>query len=76
MGYVLAGAVMFALALSILSDGNEKPRKKQNSKSEDEWRLLEEYLASEDEDEQTNLHMVTNSNKGRTAKAALPFSLL
>ena len=51
MGYVLAGAVIFALALSILSDGNEKPRKRENSKSEDEWKLVEEYLASEDEDE-------------------------
>ena len=51
MGYVLAGAVIFALALSISSDRNEKNRKRENSKSEDEWRLLEEYLASEDEDE-------------------------
>lgn len=51
MGYVLAGAVIFALSLSILSDGNEKPRNKEKSKSEDEWRLLEEYMASEDEDE-------------------------
>lgn len=51
MGYVLAGAVIFALALSILSDENEKPRNEEISKSEDEWRLLEEYLASEDEDE-------------------------
>ena len=51
MGYVLAGAVIFALALSILSDGDEKPRKRGNLKSEDEWRLIEEYLASEDEDD-------------------------
>ena len=36
MGYVLAGAVMFALALSILSDGDEKPRNRENSQSEDE----------------------------------------
>lgn len=51
MGYILVGAVFFALALSILSDENEKPRNKENSKSEDEWMVIEEYLASEDEDE-------------------------
>lgn len=51
MGYILAGTVLFALALSILSDGNEKTRNKKNSKPEDEWRLLEEYLSSEDEDD-------------------------
>ena len=51
MGYVLAGAVIFALALSILSDENEKPRNNEDLKTEDEWRLIEEYLASEDEDE-------------------------
>lgn len=50
MGYVLAGAVIFALALSILSDENEKPQKRQNLKSDDEWDILEEYLSSEDED--------------------------
>ena len=50
MGYVLAGAVIFALALSILSDGNEKTRKRENLKSGDEWDILEEYLSSEDED--------------------------
>lgn len=51
MGYILVGAVFFALALSILNDENEKTRNKENTKSEDEWRLLEEYLAIKDEDE-------------------------
>jgi len=51
MGYILAGAVIFALVLSILSDDDEKAQDRENSKSKDEWRLLEEYLSSEDEDE-------------------------
>ena len=50
MGYVLAGAVIFVLVLSILSDVNEKTQKRQNLKSDDEWDILEEYLSSEDED--------------------------
>ena len=51
MGYILACAVLVAITMSIASEKVEKPRKRQNSKPEDEWRLLEEYLASEDEDE-------------------------
>ena len=51
MVYILVGAVIFALALGILSDKSEKAHNEKNSQSKDEWRLLEEYLSSEDEDD-------------------------
>ena len=51
MVYILVGAVIFALALSILSDKTEKCRNKPKSQPRDEWKMLEEYLSSEDEDD-------------------------